>query len=94
MLRVRIAVAIVLVACSMLVDLGCADGQLQTRVDFLTVSTPTLLQRAFKDGVQHIVLTEHVSTVTAQREVEGQDDSLDDAVLIPRASTRSLVVRE
>lgn len=66
---------------------------LQTGVDIRLVGTVPALQRAINDGVKHVVLTEHISAISAQQEIEGSGESLDSAIGSIQPDTKSITVR-
>lgn len=65
----------------------------QTGLDMRFVSTVPSFQRAINDGVKHVVLTEHLSAISAQQEIIGTGVSLDSAIGSIQPNTKSIVVR-
>jgi hypothetical protein len=80
------------VASVFLVQLGRTQTLPQTGNNIRTVNSIVLLQRAIKDGVRHVVLTDHIIATMAQTEVEGKGESLDTSVATVTTSTKSIVV--
>lgn len=70
-----------------------ANTGLQTGLDIRLVGTVPALQRAINDGVKHVVLTEHISAISAQQEIEGSGESLDSAIGSIQSDTKSITVR-
>jgi hypothetical protein len=70
-----------------------ANAVPQTDLNFRTVNSVTLLQRAINEGVRHVVLTEHVQALEAQAALEGDGRSLNTAIGILKPTTKSFVVR-
>lgn len=64
----------------------------QTGLDIRFVGTVPAFQRAVNDAVKHIVLTEHISAISAQQEIEGSGESLDTAIGSIQPDTKSIVV--
>ena len=73
---------------------ACANSSgPQTSLDLRLVSTVPAFQRAINDGVKHVVLTEHISAISAQQEIIGSGVSLDSAIGNIQPDTKSIVVR-
>jgi hypothetical protein len=72
---------------------GNAASGAQTSLDLRFVGTVPALQRAINDGVKHVVITEHLSAISAQSEIVRNGVSLDTAIGNLQADTKSIVVR-
>ena len=83
-------IQIVLLLCSSALA-NTAGDDFGLRLRF--VATVPAFQRAIKDGVKHIVLTEHLIATSAQQEIEGMGESLDSAIGNVQPGTKSIVVR-
>ena len=77
----------------LLVTGAWANTGIQTGLDIRLVGTVPALQRAINDGVKHVVLTEHISAISAQQEIEGSGESLDSAIGSIQSDTKSITVR-
>jgi hypothetical protein len=66
---------------------------IQTSSDVRFVSTDVTLQRAARDGVRHIVVTDHLSAVAAQATTESQHLSLSSGFIKLQDTSKSIVVR-
>lgn len=70
-----------------------AVGNVQTGQDVRFVNTDVTLQRAVRDGVRHIVVTEHLSAVGAQATIEVENLSLSSGFIRMQDTSKSIVVR-
>lgn len=84
--------AILRLFCAALLPL-VAEGNVQTGQDIRFVNTDVTLQRAIRDGVRHIVVTDHLSAVGAQAVIESQNLSLSSGFIRVQETSKSIVVR-
>lgn len=85
--RAAAAAATLLVSCNVCLAQG------HVRTDIRAVATDVQFQRAVRDNVRHIVVTDHIDMFASQTELEGQGESLDTAVVVVKSETKSIVVR-
>lgn len=89
--RVRIISCWVALAIAPLL-LAPAPANVQTGTDIRFVYSDITLQRAARDGVRHIVVTEHLSAVGAQAVIESENLSLSSGFIRLQDTSKSIVV--
>lgn len=77
---------------AVLAVLPLLQANVQTGSDIRFVSSDVTLQRAVRDGVRHIVITDHLSAVGSQPVIEAENLSLSSGFIRMQDTSKSIVV--